>query len=108
MPLPWQAEHALADDVALDLVGAGEDRRRLVVEPRALPPPVARVVAGALPERCRRPEHGQGSVVQALRHLAPVELEGAALGARLRALLEPAEGAPIVPLEQADLDVGLP
>src|SRR5690242_7382876 len=44
-------EHALAQDVALDLVGAGPDRRRLVVEPRPLPGAVARVAVGTVPER---------------------------------------------------------
>src|SRR5688572_20462921 len=41
---PRQTQHSLADDVALDLVGSGEDRRRLVVEPAALPAAVAGVV----------------------------------------------------------------
>ena len=70
--LAGQAEHALADDVALDLVGAGQDRGRLVVEPRALPLAVARVV-----RRRRASSGGAGpstaiaGVVQALAHLAP-------------------------------------
>ena len=61
--LAGQAERALADDVALDLVGAGPDRAGLVVEPRALPRAVAGVVAPrraraaararAPPSRCR-------------------------------------------------------
>ncbi len=49
--VPWsglrlagEREHPLADDVALDLVRPGPDRRRLVVEPRPLPAPVAGVV----------------------------------------------------------------
>src|SRR4051812_22092578 len=46
-----ESQHALADDVALDLVGAGEDRRRLVVEPAALPAAVARVAVGVAPQR---------------------------------------------------------
>ena len=78
-----QAEHPLADDVALDLVGAGEDRRRLVVEPRPLPLAVARVAVGAAPQRRGRAEHGIADVVQPLAHLAPVELERAALGPEL-------------------------
>src|SRR5438045_5441095 len=72
---PGEAQHPLAHDVALDLVGAGEDRRRLVVEPGALPAPVARVVGRAPPQRRRLAQHHHGGVVQALGHLAPVELE---------------------------------
>src|ERR1700716_698282 len=99
-----EAEHPLPDDVALDLVGAREDRRRLVVEPRALPDTVARVVGGALPpgRRDAEPPHGGGG--QSLGPLAPVELERAALGPRLTAPLEPRQGAPVVELEQAHLD----
>src|SRR5207253_11033821 len=96
--LAREAEHPLADDVALDLVAAREDRRRLVVEPRPLPHAVARIVAGPLPQRRRRAEHRHGAVVQPLGHLAPVELQRAAVGPRLAALLEAAERAPVVQL----------
>src|SRR3954453_14017309 len=61
-----QSEHSFADDVALDLVGAGEDRRRLVVEPTALPAAVARVAVGVAPQRRGGAEHGHGGVVQTL------------------------------------------
>src|SRR5882672_2465942 len=97
--LAREAEHPLADDVALDLVAAREDRRGLVVEPRALPHAVARIVAGPLPQRRRRAEHRHGRVVQPFGHLAPVELQRTALGPGLEALLEAREGAPVVQLE---------
>src|ERR1700722_2887216 len=54
----WQAGHPLADDVALDLGGAGPDGRRLVVQPRPLPRAVARVVGRPLPQRGGRADHG--------------------------------------------------
>src|SRR5215469_13795227 len=79
--LAGETEHALADDVALDLVRARPDRRRLVVEPRALPGPVAGVVDRAVPQRRGRAEHRHDRVVEALAHLAPGELHRAALGA---------------------------
>src|SRR5436190_21797113 len=46
----WQSQHSLADDVALDLVRAREDRRRLVVEPAALPAAVAGIVVRIAPQ----------------------------------------------------------
>src|SRR5215471_13288978 len=98
--LAGQTEHALTDDVALDLVRARPDRRCLVVEPRALPGPVARVVGRAVPQRRRRAEHGHHRVVQALAHLAPGELHRAALGAELASVCEPGEAAPVRQLEQ--------
>src|SRR5437870_3119182 len=101
-----QSQHTLADDVALYLVGAGEDRRGLVVEPGPLPGAVARVSVGAPPQRRGGTEHGHGRVVQALAHLAPVQLEGAPLGARLEALLQSGQRAPVVELEELDLDRG--
>src|SRR5262245_14298433 len=72
--LAGEAQRALADEVPLDLVRPGPDRRRLVVEPRALPRPVARVVARTPPQRRGGPEHRHRGVVQALAHLAPPHL----------------------------------
>ena len=57
------------------LVGASEDRRRLVVEPRPLPRAVARVVRRSPPQRRCGTEHGHGRLVQPFAHLAPVELQ---------------------------------
>ena len=82
----------------------GPDRRRLVVEPRPLPRAVAGVVVGAVPQRRGRAEHGHHGVVQALAHLAPVELERAALGPGRLALGDARQRAPVVQLEQAHLD----
>src|SRR6266567_2156063 len=65
-----QTEHTLADDVALDLVGPGPDRRRLVVEPGSLP---------LAHERRVRSKGGHAYIVQPFRHLAPVQLQAAAL-----------------------------
>src|SRR5438105_631639 len=98
-----QPQHALADDVALDLVGAGEDRRGLVVEPRALPGAVARIAISAAPQRRRRAQNGHCGLVQALAHLAPVQLQCRPLGPRLQTLLHPGQRAPVVELEQLHL-----
>ena len=45
--------------------------------------------------------------MQALAHLAPVELQDAALGPGLEPVLQLGQRAPVVELEQPDLDVGL-
>ena len=60
--LAGQAEHPFADHVSLDLVGAGEDRRRLIVEPGPLPRAVAGVVVGIAPQRrgADRARRGRG------------------------------------------------
>ena len=50
-------------------------RRRLVVEPRALPLAAAGVVVGLAPQRRGVAEHGHDGVVHALGHLAPVQLQ---------------------------------
>src|SRR5207249_1476523 len=93
-PTGWltrQPQYPFADDVALDLVRSREDRRGLVVEPRALPATVAGIVAGAAPQRGGGPEDSHRRVVQSLGHLAPVELQEAALGTWLLSLLEARE-----------------
>src|ERR1700690_3774900 len=61
--LAGETASALADDVALDLVGSRPDRAGLVVEPRPLPRAVARILRGAAPQRCRLPEHRHRGVV---------------------------------------------
>src|ERR1700674_332383 len=66
--LAWQAEDALAEDVALDLVRPGPDGRRLVVQPGALPGPVTRIVGGVMPQRRGGPQHGHHRVVQPFAH----------------------------------------
>src|SRR3954453_10605732 len=85
---PRQSQHSLADDVALDLVGACEDRRRLVVEPTALPAAVTWVGVGVAPEWGGGAEHGHGGVVQPFAHLAPVELQCGSFGPELASVLE--------------------
>src|SRR5947209_7094412 len=98
-----QSQHAFADDVALDLVGAREDRRRLVVEPRALPRAVTGIVGRTPPEGGGRTQHGHRRLVQAFAHLAPVQLECRPLRPRLQTLLHPGQRAPVVELEQLHL-----
>src|ERR1700683_5633162 len=102
-----QPQHPLAHQRALNLVGAREDGGRLVIEPRALPGAVVGVARGALPQRRGRAEDVERRLVQPLGHLAPVQLEGAALGAGCLTLGEPGERAPVVQLEEADLGGGL-
>ncbi len=105
--LAGQAEHPLADDGALDLVGPGEDRGGLVVEPGPLPLAVARVAGGAARQHGGRAQQVEGQAVQPLAHLGPVQLEGRSLGADGLAGFEPRQRAPVVELEQLDLDEGL-
>src|SRR5262245_58733814 len=62
--LTGEAEDALADQVALDLVRAGEDRSGLVEEVRTLPRAVAGIAGRAFPERGCRSEHVEGDVVE--------------------------------------------
>src|SRR5262245_21242175 len=93
--LPRQAERALTDEVALDLVRPGPDRRRLVVEPRALPVPVARVVGRTPPQRRGRAEHRHRGVVEPLAHLAPPQLVDAPDRPRRLALGRPGDRAPV-------------
>src|SRR6187399_2128699 len=100
----WQTEHAFPDDVALDLVGTGPDRTGLVVEPRALPGPVTRVVVGTAPEWLSVADHRHSRFVQALTHFAPPQFVDAAHRARIAALRRPGNRSPIVQLEHAHLD----
>src|SRR5207302_6069160 len=77
----WQPEHALGQDVPLDLGGAGEQRGRAVVEVRARQAAARHRVRARLPAEPARPEEIHQGIVHALAHLAPEELHEARLGA---------------------------
>ena len=80
----WAGQHALGDDVALDLVAAGVDGAGLG-EQETLQPLVGLGVAGQLGAR---PQDAHGGLVDQDVQLGPDDLVGAGLGADLRALVQ--------------------
>src|SRR4029453_10365022 len=94
---PRQAEHALSDDVALDLVGAGIDRpgqREVVaVEPLRAVDRVGRIAH----QLALGPQQTQGSRMDLYIELAPEDLHQARFGAHLTAAHEPRGGVVRVP-----------
>src|SRR4029453_19501196 len=87
-----QPEHALGEDVALDLRRPREQRRRTIVEVRASEPAAGDGVRPRLPAQSARPEELHHGLVHALAHLAPEELDEARLRAEREGLLEPRQG----------------
>src|SRR5215468_6620424 len=91
-----QRQHALGQDVALDLRGPCEQGRGAVVEVGACQPAARDGVGPRLPAQAARSEHLHQRVVHALAHLAPEELDEARLGTERQPPLQPAERAPVV------------
>src|SRR5438045_3240586 len=88
-----QAEHALADDVLLNLRGASFDRVRARAEERVLPAPAVQRPLGALHELGVRPLDLHRELLQLLVRLDPPHLAGGSLGARDLALEQLGDGA---------------
>src|SRR5215467_580900 len=73
-PSAWEAEHALGNDVALDLRRAGVDRLGLGPHPAVLPAPVFDRELRFGRESAVHALDADRRLLQALVHLAPVEL----------------------------------
>src|SRR2546427_163591 len=76
-----QAEHALGDDVALDLRGTGVDRLRLCPHPSVLPAAVFDRERGFRRQRTVHAFDANRGFLEPFVHLAPVELDHARLRA---------------------------
>src|SRR5581483_6977912 len=94
---PGQAEHPLRDDVPLHLARAREDACGAVVEVRPNETAARDRVRAAL-QGAAHAEDVHHGVVDALAHLAPVELDEGALRPERRAAGEARERAPVVEL----------
>src|SRR5439155_21949958 len=92
-PSVGQPEHALGDDVELDLRGAALDRVAARAEPVARHLELLLRKARALPAERLRPQHLHHQLAAALVQLRPVELEDRRLGAGLVAGLGAVAGA---------------
>ena len=95
------------DDVALDLRRAAGDRSGLAPEPLPLPVTVTGRIGRARRERSGGTDHLQRSLGEVLGHPRPLQLDPTRLGTGLAAASEPAEHAPVVHAEHAELDEGL-
>src|SRR5438552_2805645 len=101
---PRKPEHALREDVPLDLGRSGEQRRGTIVEIGACEAAAADGMRTGLPAQTGRPEHLHHGVVHALAHLAPEELHEAGLGAEWLTAPDPGQRSPVVEPRDRHLD----
>src|ERR1700681_2179216 len=104
---PRKAENSLRDDVALYLRRAAIDRLRLRPHPAILPAAVLDREWRIWPERAVQALHAHRRLLNALVHLAPVELGHAGLRTRRRSLLSLREVAQPDEPEHVGLDLSL-
>src|SRR2546426_3603506 len=102
-----QAEHALGDDVALDLRGTRVDRLRLCPHPSVLPAAVFDRERGFRRQRTVHAFDANGGFLEPFVHLAPVELDHARLRARRKAVLSLGEIAQADQAEYVRFDLRL-
>src|SRR5207247_11342549 len=106
-PAAGEAEHALGDDVALDLGRSRVDRLGLRPHPAVLPAPILHGELRVGRERAVHPLDADRRLLQPLVHLAPVKLGHARLGPRSVAVLGPSQVAKPDHTEYVRLDAGL-